>query len=238
MSQTDDYLKYAVVATPYVTATSLMYLLGYWGTFHISILSYISLGDILKLALVPTLYIFAMVGVSAFTNIIFDLVISTHGVETPLPRKARILINSFFGLSGVLIFIFVKGPDKWFLGGLVGAILLTRFLSDRELFKQLISRSSLRYTLGFFIIAPLTTAYGFGKLSAQPILAGKAKLIETRLFREYGNEAFAKKYLLEQKKLKFIGIAGDYVFLMTVDNTRVYVVKFSDLHFLEFDPWN
>ena len=85
--------------------------------------------------------------------------------------------------------------------------------------------------------APLFTAYGVGTQAAQSVLNGKksSRYVSTTIFREYGNDAFMKKHLLEgQDKLKLIGMAGDYVFFLSADNSMTYIVKFTDLHFFEF----
>ena len=49
----NNYSKVVYLGTPYAFAISLAYLFGYWSTFDINILEYISFSEVIKLSLYP-----------------------------------------------------------------------------------------------------------------------------------------------------------------------------------------
>jgi hypothetical protein len=40
--------------------------------------------------------------------------------------------------------------------------------------------------------------------------------------------------LQDSTREEFLGMAGDYVFFLSLDNSKTYIVKLGDLHYFEF----
>ncbi len=158
-------------------------------------------------------------------------------LNEPIPPLANLAFNSTLIAISIAIVIFVKNSDKWIWTGIINAAVLARIVAELNALRRLVKESVLRFVLAFSIAAPLFTAFGLGTQAGQSVLHGNksSRHVSTRIFREYANEAYMKKQLLDgQDKLKLIGMAGDYVFFVSLDNSRTYIVRFTDLHFLEF----
>jgi len=128
-----------------------------------------------------------------------------------------------------------SAPPFWQICGLVIALILILTIKDIKILEPIIPNPSVRSVVLAIGIGILPVSYGIGKTNAHVVLNGKSvKVVTTMIFKEYGTDAYKSKGLLEgQDTLKFIGAAGDYFFLITLDNSTIYVVKYSDLHFLE-----
>jgi hypothetical protein len=94
---------------------------------------------------------------------------------------------------------------------------------------------TIRTAVAVAAIMILSFSFSIGKINAQNVLSGKnARIISTQLFKEIGTDLVKSKGILEgQENLKYVGAAGDYFFFLTLDNSTMYAVKYSDLHFLE-----
>jgi hypothetical protein len=238
-----NFLKYTVVVTPYATSISLLYLWGYWSLFKINIFAYITLSDILKLAILPLLYIFFVSAVTSFMMFVMDLYkesqLKKHGITpAPLSLKFLLITNIILIAIALTIFIFVKDQSRWLWLGIICSIMLTRFFESLEAFKRVIPDQKLRYGISFLLVTPLCCAFGLGRRDANEILGDSPRrIVDTKILREHGTDTFNQKQLLDQKQLKYVGMANDYVFFLSLDNSKVYIVKFSDLHFLQFSQW-
>lgn len=239
----EDYLiKYAFLITPYASAIACLYLLGYWRVFRINVFNFVSLTDILKISVPPLVFILVT---SGMLIIVFYFIASIpdrltrkiRWLNEPIPPLANLAFNSTLIVISITILIFVKTSDKWIWTGIINAAVLARIVAEMQALRHFISDTILRFVLALSIATPLFTAFGIGTQAGESVLHGNnpSRYISTNIFREYGNDDFMKKQLLNgQDKLKFVGMAGDYVFFLSVDNSKTYIVKFSDLHFFEF----
>jgi hypothetical protein len=236
-------LKYTFLITPYAAGVSLLYLLGYWGSFRINIFNFISLSDILKLALLPVLYLIlcsAVTGTSMYFMTAWKDKQNEKKKMPPQPISPRFsfILNCSLALISIAILVFMSGPDKWIWFGAINGVIFARVIETLKVSKRIITNDNLRLSIAVLVAVPLLSAFGVGKRNARSVLISddKSRLIDTKLLREYGSQSFNDKHLLQgQEKLKFVGCAGDYVFLLSVDNSKTYVIKFSDLHYLEFN---
>src|SRR5258707_5408740 len=73
---------------PYALVTSLLYLFGYWSSFQINILEYVSLPDVIKLAIYP-LVIGALISLAGFYVNVMTL--TSFSAD---PEKAFIRVSS------------------------------------------------------------------------------------------------------------------------------------------------
>ena len=161
------------------------------------------------------------------------------------PKKAFILIPSKYAkwlnwivLSFILWILFFKRTGSWYVtAGFALAFLVSFNFLGSERLKNYIPHPTVRKLVLFSVSVILFTSYGRGKENAELILNGtRYKTVNTSLFREKGSVAFSDKKLLEgMDKLKYVGTAGDYLFFITMDNSRTFIAKYSDFHFVEFE---
>ena len=106
---------------------------------------------------------------------------------------------------------------------------------NSAILQQIIPNHSVREPALLVALFVLFAAFGAGKVNAEEVLKGKnPKIVSTKILKESGTETYKSKGLLEgQDNLKFIGVIGEYFFFISMDNSATYVVKYSDLHFLE-----
>jgi hypothetical protein len=242
-SNLESYLlKYTFLVTPYATLISLLYLWGFWSLFKINVFTYIALTDILKLALIPVLYVTFISGFMALTMFFMDSLKAKQAekrnvVLQPISPRASNAINAVLAIlfSAVLV---MNNPSKWAWFASLGSVLFARILQELQISKRFLSNDNLRYAISLLVVTPLFGSFGLGRKHAQAIFIGddKSRIVDTKLFREYGSEVFTKKQLFNgQEQLKFIGTANDYIFFISMDNSKVYIARFSDVHFLEFN---
>jgi hypothetical protein len=224
---------------PYALATSLLYLFGYWSSFQINILEYVSLPDVIKLAIYPLV-------IGAFLSLVGFYVQVIVGTSfTADPEKAFIVVSrKYVGWTNWIVFflilgiLFFKRTGSWYVtaGFLLAFLVSFNFLGTDKL-KNYIPHPSARKVILFSVSIILFTSYGRGKENAERILNGtRYKTVSTSVFKEKGSAGFDDKKLLEGlDKLKYIGTAGDYFFFISMDNSRTFVAKYSDFHFIEFE---
>lgn len=142
----------------------------------------------------------------------------------------------------ILAFIFYLRNDSffWHLGAFAISLILVVTIKDIKILEQIIPNPNARRIVIIISLSILPLSFAIGKSNAQRVLAGKSvKIISSKILKEYGTEVFKSKELLAgQDNLKFVGAAGDYFFFISLDNTNVYAVKYSDVHLLELKPYN
>lgn len=228
------------IVTSYAIAVSLLYLFGYWSSFDINILEYVSFQDVLKLGIYPVL-IGAIVTVSA---ILPRAILFQDDIKRVEPQKVFFLVNRRFARWSSLIaliaapfsLVVFHNPERWTVFGLLLSYLAILTIEDVKILSPLIPNFVLRKIVVSAAILLLINSFTTAKISAHSVLFGKnVKLISTQLFKEKGTELFEAKGMLSgQDTLKYIGAAGDYFFFLSMDNKKTYAVKYSDLHYLEF----
>jgi hypothetical protein len=236
------FLRYTFLATPYATLVSVAYLWGYWNSFRINIFSFIALSDILKLALVPFLITTIVPAVGYIpTFLLYSWITKTYRFSSVPPPRLILTMKLIFTGGVILILFLAKGSSRWFwLGTLfvaVGRATISRVVVGINASKKFLEDENFRFAVVLLIIAPLLLALAFGRSRAERIFAGTAgtQFVETRLFRDFENQSFVKQELPKaHEKLKFVGAANDYLFFLSLDNSKMYITKFSDVHFLYF----
>jgi hypothetical protein len=236
----ENKIKLLTLITPYAVAVSMLYLFGYWSSFGINILEYVSFPDVLKLAIYPV-FIGALIITSGIITRAFLL--DLDSIKRDEPEKIFMMVSrryarwsSFVAFIGmILILIFIKEPQKWYLVGLLITYILIISIEDISFLRPFLPNSAIRRWVVVASILVLTGSFGIGKQNADLILSGKrARIMSTKAFRDKGNDVFKSKGLLEgQDSLKYLGAAGDYFFFISMDNLKTYAVKYSDLYFLE-----
>jgi hypothetical protein len=222
---------------PYALVTSLLYLFGYWSSFQINILEYVSLPDVIKLAIYPLV-------IGALLSLVVFFVPLTLTSFTADPEKAFIPIpHKYAGWTNWAVFLlllamlFQRTGSGYVTAGILLGFLVSFNFVNAEKLKNYIPHPTARKVILFLLCTILFTSYGRGKENAERILNGKRyKTVSTSIFKEKGTGVFNDKKLLEgMDKLKYVGTAGDYFFFISMDNSRTFVAKYSDFHFIEFE---
>lgn len=228
------------IVTSYAIVVSLFYLFGYWSTFDINILEYVSFQDVLKLAIYPVLIgVITMIAAMLPRAIVFQ-----DDIKRAEPQKVFFIVNRRFAwwssliafISAPFSLVVFHNPERWTVFGLLLSYCAVLTIEDIKVLSPLIPNFVFRRIVVSFAILVLINSFTTAKINAYSVLIGKnVKLISTQLFKEKGTELFtAKRMLNGQDTLKYIGAAGDYFFFLSMDNKKTYAVKYPDLHYLEF----
>ena len=223
--------EHGLLASFYFVAVGALYLWGYWSSFEINILEYISLTDIVKVTVIPIISSFIAVTAGA---ILGELITSPGfppgaGANTP---EGRFLNNYKFLLLGayciLTLLIYFLGPvQKWIiLPGLI-SLPIWVMLRNQRFLEDLIPNDSVnRITVLLLCMLPFY-AYGHGIMNADKIITGSDyKYVELQIKKfAVGTSANENEY----EKLKFLGFMNNFVFLMPIEGKTVIVTKFDNV---------
>jgi hypothetical protein len=237
---TEPRFSLVSILTAFAITTFVLYLLGYWSSFDINILEYASFQDILKLAIYPVL-------IGAFSSLAYffiQIFINIEEIKKEQLEKVFILIPSKYAQLIALLAVIATLPVsifiaddalKWTIIGILVFVALNFTIVDLKILQPHVTNLVARkivILLGLFF---LTNSFGWGKRNASLILQGQqAKIISTKIFRDEGDQSFRQDLLKNHDTLKYLGAAGEYFFFVSMDNSTTFVIKYSDLHFLEF----
>lgn len=225
---------YLYLSSLYFVTVGTLYLWGYWNTFNVNILEYLSLADILKSTAYPI--------ASAFMFFLIGMLIGSqpprrrlqHGdgqntrIGKLLKRLRPYLIAVYFAGLYILLFHF-NSPQKWNYLPILIALPLSLFVNNNGLFESQIPPGNYRITIIMLIVALPTFSYGYGVLNSAKIVDGK----------EY-------KYVVSQvdgvnmsddadpsQRLRFLGQAGDFLFLLHPVKNTLVVMKYEQAKVLQ-----
>ena len=221
----NNYSKAVYLATPYAFVISLAYLFGYWSTFDINILEYISFADVIKLSLYPL--------VASLLFFVFGMIYGTLKSESvkevkkehEKDKRTWLLLLILLGI----IFIALDRYNLWFIGAYLFAQLLIILLDKHVSFDELIPNfpPKVKSTIKNILVLLPLLAFASGKIHGKHILIGhNTRFVSASILKE--NKLFNGK-----EKLKFLGLAGDYVFFLSGDNTRCFIIRAEEIPVLE-----
>jgi hypothetical protein len=98
-----SYLNYAFLITPYASFMALQYLWGYWGSFKINVFNFITLSDILKLALLPVVYIFMATVLAAVILYFTSSLIKGSQPQPPISPRGHFVINGLLVVVAIAV---------------------------------------------------------------------------------------------------------------------------------------
>ena len=201
----------------YFVSVSVLYLWGYWGTFDINIIEFLSVTDVVKLAAYPVgsaLILFAI-------GVVVGELHNSSGRALPEGGGREGLIGRFLNRHGtpvsalylivcVLVYLFM--PEKWTLLPLLISWPVSVAMLRLEFVRTYLPdrfRASIVFLATMF---PLI-AYGTGVRDAEHILDGK----------KY-------KYVrVGSSVLKYVGHASDNLFFITSDNAAIVIKKLDQI---------
>jgi hypothetical protein len=216
----DKFAGYLWMAPFYFVSVGVLYLWGYWPNFRINIFEYVSLSDVVKVAIVPvgSVFIFVLLGFCIGEASVGGILPEGGGKGTRLGRflnrikKWLILLY----VAVIYFFIFYPIPNKWVI---LPVLLIWPFylpLKHSGFLKE-VANDSVRSVLIIAIIALPLWSYAAGKINADKILKGS-----NCQYAEVGKDG-------EKQKLKFLGFANQYVFFLSMNNEDVVVARIDDL---------
>ncbi len=208
--------KIITFLTSYSLVVSFLYLLGFWGTFGVNILEYITLSDILKNALLPLLYSsFVIVAGIAIGNILVIPLSKAMppGAGADLPQAKY--FRWFIYFYGIFLFVaiiyqifFEIGHDRWFIVAVLLFLPLSIAIGDASFAEKYFQHKRLRIVIVNILCSILLYAFGWGAIDAKQVKKNAQILKINGVISEY----------------YYIGWAGDFLFLWN-DNESTVVIR-------------
>jgi hypothetical protein len=208
----DRVKQAAVVATPLSIAASVLYLIGYWGSFKIPVFQYISFQDIVTYSMYPLIGTALWVVAAAAYQ--YVEVWKSTAIELT-DWLSRILW--MFQASLALLFTYVPmsllgiRPFFAFLSVCLFLILERTTLLRAELGDQRL-RTALIYSMVVFPIG----AYALGQTHARTIIRNEEYALV---------QGVAIPGAESGTNIKLLGKAGEYFVFSSMDNTYTYVTR-------------
>jgi hypothetical protein len=164
----------------YYVAVSVLYLWGYWSTFKINILEYISLPDIVKISAYPITSSMIFFAIGAVVGELIQgrrFVISEQSgtkIGRWLHRNARYIALLYVIL--VYVYYFLGNIEKWRLLSLLIGVPIGLIVIRTGLLENLIKNENVRQTIIIFLSILPIYAYGYGQIQSHRILLGEEYL--------------------------------------------------------------
>jgi len=232
------WLKIIYFATSYGFVVSMLYLFGYWSTFDINILEYIKISDVIKIAIYPiiTSVGFAIIGfitghfVGRWSN---EQNVQKSQISKKIDKWTNFIYKSAFIVINIFSISYSLYMHMWIVLWPLFAIICPTVTSyilvkyKMELLKKLIPFRGYEPFILLIFIAFLSLAFGYGKFRSHSILEGyKSFYINVSIFKD-------KELFQDQKRLKYLGLGGDFMFFLSEDNTKIYILEPSKIPILE-----
>lgn len=221
----DNKIKLLIYfVTSYAFLCAILYLWSFWSVFDINFLEYISISDIVKVAIYPIVgaSFFLMIG---FFGSMFHREVLNRGLKQTSERTAR----RFKILLYILYFclVFTNFINIFLVFALHTGVLSMERLEGKPALKNLIPNENLLRGIIFFAVTLPLLSYGFGKINGYEIEKGyKVRYAKTSQFKEF--EIFG-----EQNLVKFIGLGGKHFFFTSLDNSNLYIINSENIKTLE-----
>lgn len=223
--RTSTYLYFSSL---YFVTVGVLYLWGYWSTFNVNILEYLSLADIIKSTAYPiaSAFVFMVLG-AAIGEVLADDSSLAPGAGRNTPT-GKFLLRFYPWLvviyAIVTIALLVLGPvDKWLALPVLFAMPAYLYFRRLGLFNNVLRHDSAR-SLAIFLMATLPTfGYGHGRIRAQEIVDG--------VKFEYAISPIENVSVVNDaspgQRPRFLGHAGDFIFFLEPMQGTLVISKFE-----------
>ena len=235
----EQFSTYLYFSSLYFFTVGVLYLWGYWGTFDVNILEYLSLADILKAAAYPvaSTFIFFLLG-----SIQGHLLARRPGSQQGGGQNTRIgkLFKKWLPLLAMLYLLgtftlLLYGPiQKWYALPALIAVPVALLVDKKNLFKSLIPESGIRLTLLILVVALPIFSYGYGCLKAAYILDGR----DYAYIASQIDGITISDNTVPAQRLRFLGQAGDYLFLLHPSKNTLIITKYEQVKILQLNRIN
>jgi hypothetical protein len=177
-SESGSSLSFKYWLGPYAIVISTLYLWGYWGSFHVNVLEYISVTEIVKAAVYPITSVFAFFAIGAVLGEVASPTLNLppgEGANTEVGKWVRRIAPFFVGTYLVAVtFYFLAGPvEKWHVLPVLFAIAVYLPLKSTRILLDELKSDGARSVAVFLLAALVPFAYGRGVLEANDVLTGK-----------------------------------------------------------------
>lgn len=163
---------------PYAIVVSTLYLWGYWGSFHVNVLEYIGITDIVKAAVYPIASAFAFFAIGAVLGEAMSPTLNIPpggGANTEigrwLRRVAPFVVIAY--LLAVTLYFLIGPTEKWRILPVLFAIAVYLPLKSTGILLDELKSDAARSIAVFLLAALIPFAYGRGVLEANDVLTGK-----------------------------------------------------------------
>jgi len=205
--------------TGYTFAVGVLYEWGYWGRFDVNILQFMTLTDVVRSFAYPfaaAIFTF-MVGVALGSFIPITLP-EGGGRETRVGKilnRRPVLILSLFAYVALALKIWwLGGPQRWTVPAAMLTPVLAAMVSRYEVLHGVISNPKLRSLITLVGVGMPVLAFAHGATNAEQVLESVSY--------------FQAKFPNDEAIYKYLGHAGEYIFLLSADNKTVHLRKASD----------
>lgn len=198
----------------YTFVVCALYLWGYWGSFGINIMQFISLSDIPRIAAYPLLASVLTFTAGALFNISTGVTLPDgEGKNTPtgkfLNRHSNYIIPILLAIQ--LAFYFLGNHWKMVIICFICTLQLAFYCAKNDTFSKLFPSIRIPNAAITIIITTLTMSFGIGKIEANHLI--------------YGTNNTTATINNTQDKMIYIGHAGDYLFLLTQDKSTTIIIR-------------
>lgn len=227
----NNLLALSPIFTVYFFTVSVLYLLGYWSGFNITILDYMTISDVVKAAITPLLgtlmAITASVLFSEFVLVRHFPLYKKDETETEeyLERKTKqikfiVYMVLAMALTAIIISLFLDREIRWQIIGSSIAFIIGIFVGDVKILGDISNDRVVRKIIAFICVFLLCSSYSYG-------------VKESYFIKKYG-----KEIMIENKPVnkKLIGVAGDYMFFWDVKGDIVDVARRDSIKSIQISP--
>ena len=191
--------------TPYSLFVSILYLFGFWSSFDVNILHYIAFTDVLKNAMTPLLYSALLVTIGFLIGNILGMPLAKSlppggGEHLPIARYVRWGLKlSFVSLLLAIVYqiFFVAGNERWFKVAAISMLIIPIIVGDAREIETYIPYKLVRVVIVNVLVSVVVYAFGWGAIDA-------------KLVKDSGQQLKINGVSVD---LKYVGWAGDYLFL-------------------------
>ena len=220
--------QYLTLGSAYAVSVGILYLWGYWSTFHVNILEYLSLAEVVKVAAYPLVssFVFLAIG-AAIGEFIYSPALPEGGGRDTL--FGRFLLRASPYLRAVYFFgtlaLFLFGPvTKWYYLSFLFAIPVYSALKPSGFLNDMIPHDRTRSFVIYMLLVLPTYAYGIGKIHSTQVLEGVAY---DYLAEDTIGVAPSSDPNDPRKRIKFLGQVNDHLFLLAPDNGTLIITQFE-----------
>lgn len=236
-SNKERVTTYLYFLSLYSTVVGVLYLWGYWSIFHVNILEYLSITDIIKTTIYPIVYILAFTMMGAIIGeVMASATIRSVGLPQGVWRHTRIgiFLHKWMPIFVVIymnitILLILYAPIwKWRLLPILLGVPLGLFAKRQGFLQSVIPHDSPR-TVVIYLLATLPIlSYGQAVIKADNILRGAEFQYVVSPVGEVNLDAGDSP----QQCLRFLSHAGDFIFFFEPNKSMVVVSKFDTLKVL------
>lgn len=226
-----EYKSILLFSIPYFTICGGIYHLAFWSTFDINGLAYLGLQDIIKSFIYPFISIF----IFSFFGLLFSEVFMNPdkilppggGANTKFGQKLNseigITISLFIWFNIVLLLYFWDNIYKWFLLVVIIGLLPFIIIIRHQLLDNFIQNYRVRKFFSMLLVFIPLFSFATGKYNSQ--------IIHRNIEYKYtiSHKLTPNSNTTQVDTLKFIGNAGNQVFLTDFSNSTIYMLRADNI---------